>query len=153
MWELSISCRIGKHVGEFESMFLSDLEGGQLSVKDLHCGLEGKVMHSVISSWLLNMSGLIWEIKLGMDYNFLSYSICRRTNDELGWWYISNLSEHFATGFLILAVIFHHILLCNILSLSNLCQYKWLLKIFILLYAGPLRIYKFFLLILFYYLQ
>ncbi|KAF8413568.1 hypothetical protein HHK36_001559 [Tetracentron sinense] len=34
---------MGKHVGEFESMFLSDLDGGQLPVKDLYCGLEGEL--------------------------------------------------------------------------------------------------------------
>ncbi|XP_010247495.1 PREDICTED: Fanconi anemia group D2 protein [Nelumbo nucifera] len=34
---------IGKHVGEFESMFLSDLEGGQLPIKDSYCGLDGEL--------------------------------------------------------------------------------------------------------------
>ncbi|KAJ0027301.1 hypothetical protein Pint_36585 [Pistacia integerrima] len=34
---------IAKHVGEFESMFLSDLEGGQLPIKDSYCGLEGEL--------------------------------------------------------------------------------------------------------------
>ncbi|KAJ4823344.1 hypothetical protein Tsubulata_040599 [Turnera subulata] len=34
---------VGKHVGEFESRFLSDLEGGQLTTKDLFCGLEGEL--------------------------------------------------------------------------------------------------------------
>ncbi|KAJ4980681.1 hypothetical protein NE237_031518 [Protea cynaroides] len=34
---------IGKHVGAFESMFLSDLEGGQLPVEDSYCGLEGEL--------------------------------------------------------------------------------------------------------------
>ncbi|KAK9285230.1 hypothetical protein L1049_024418 [Liquidambar formosana] len=34
---------IGKHVGEFESIFLSDLEGGKLPAKDLYCGLEGEL--------------------------------------------------------------------------------------------------------------
>ncbi|XP_058097444.1 uncharacterized protein LOC131242659 isoform X2 [Magnolia sinica] len=32
-----------KHVGEFESTFLSDLEGGQLPIKDSHHGLEGEL--------------------------------------------------------------------------------------------------------------
>ncbi|KAF3445135.1 hypothetical protein FNV43_RR14828 [Rhamnella rubrinervis] len=34
---------VGKHVGEFESIFLCDLEGGQLPVKDSYCGLEGEL--------------------------------------------------------------------------------------------------------------
>ncbi|OVA07427.1 hypothetical protein BVC80_8713g9 [Macleaya cordata] len=34
---------IGKHVGEFESMFLSDLEGGKLLSKDSYCDLEGEL--------------------------------------------------------------------------------------------------------------
>ncbi|XP_048434271.1 LOW QUALITY PROTEIN: Fanconi anemia group D2 protein homolog [Pyrus x bretschneideri] len=34
---------IGKHVGEFESLFLSDLDGGNLAVKDSYCGLEGEL--------------------------------------------------------------------------------------------------------------
>ncbi|KAA8544885.1 hypothetical protein F0562_019717 [Nyssa sinensis] len=34
---------IGKHVGEFESMFLSDLECGQLLAKDSYWGLEGEL--------------------------------------------------------------------------------------------------------------
>lgn len=35
-------CRVGQLVGEFESMFLSDLENGKLPVSDLYCGLEGE---------------------------------------------------------------------------------------------------------------
>lgn len=34
-------CRIGRHVGEFESLFLSDIDGGQLP-KESYCGLEGE---------------------------------------------------------------------------------------------------------------
>ncbi|KAH9737289.1 Fanconi anemia group D2 protein [Citrus sinensis] len=34
---------IVKHVGEFESIYLSDLEGGQLSNKDSFCGIEGEL--------------------------------------------------------------------------------------------------------------
>ncbi|THG11025.1 hypothetical protein TEA_023356 [Camellia sinensis var. sinensis] len=34
---------IGKHASEFESLFLSDLEGGQLPIKDSNCGLEGEL--------------------------------------------------------------------------------------------------------------
>ncbi|KAL5739450.1 hypothetical protein ACOSQ2_028630 [Xanthoceras sorbifolium] len=50
---------IGKHVGEFESMFLSDLDGGQLSNKNSYCGLEGEL-------WM-NLDGIISPICL----NFL----------------------------------------------------------------------------------
>ncbi|KAL4577980.1 hypothetical protein LXL04_014095 [Taraxacum kok-saghyz] len=35
--------RIGQLVGEFESMFLSDLEDGKLSVSESYCGLEGEL--------------------------------------------------------------------------------------------------------------
>ncbi|XP_024986799.1 Fanconi anemia group D2 protein homolog [Cynara cardunculus var. scolymus] len=35
--------RVGQLVGEFESMFLSDLENGTLSASDLYCGLEGEL--------------------------------------------------------------------------------------------------------------
>ena len=55
-------------------MFLSDLEGGQLSVKDLYCGLEGEVLHSIISSWLSQLYEFLREIKLCMNYNSLSHS-------------------------------------------------------------------------------
>ncbi|KAJ4705684.1 Fanconi anemia group D2 protein [Melia azedarach] len=34
---------IGKYVGEFESLFLSDLESGQLPNKDSYCGIEGEL--------------------------------------------------------------------------------------------------------------
>lgn len=34
-----------KHVGEFESMFLSDLDGGHLSVKESYDGLEGDLVN------------------------------------------------------------------------------------------------------------
>ncbi|KAI3747499.1 hypothetical protein L6452_09958 [Arctium lappa] len=35
--------RVGQLVGEFESMFLSDLESGNLPASDLYCGLEGEL--------------------------------------------------------------------------------------------------------------
>ncbi|KAM5580264.1 hypothetical protein ABKV19_009822 [Rosa sericea] len=34
---------IGKHVGEFESIFLSDLDGGKLAANESYCGLEGEL--------------------------------------------------------------------------------------------------------------
>lgn len=34
-----------KHVGEFESMFLSDLDGGHLSAKESYDGLEGDLVN------------------------------------------------------------------------------------------------------------
>lgn len=39
--------RIGKYVGEFESLFLSDLESGQLPNKDSYCGVEGEISFAV----------------------------------------------------------------------------------------------------------
>lgn len=39
-----LKCRVGHLVGEFESMFLSDLEDGKLPASDLYCGLEGESM-------------------------------------------------------------------------------------------------------------
>lgn len=48
-----IFCRIGKHVGGFESIFLADLTGGELPVKDLYCGLEGNILERVTYSDLL----------------------------------------------------------------------------------------------------
>nr|XP_043634388.1 Fanconi anemia group D2 protein homolog [Erigeron canadensis] len=35
--------RVGQLVGEFESVFLSDIEDGKLPVSDLYCGLEGEL--------------------------------------------------------------------------------------------------------------
>ncbi|TXG57764.1 hypothetical protein EZV62_015593 [Acer yangbiense] len=49
---------IGKHVGEFESMFLSDLDSGQLSIKNSYCGLEGEL-------WM-NLDGVISPICLNI---------------------------------------------------------------------------------------
>ncbi|XP_030928982.1 Fanconi anemia group D2 protein-like isoform X3 [Quercus lobata] len=34
---------VGKHVGEFESVFLSDLEGGKLPFKEPYFGIEGEL--------------------------------------------------------------------------------------------------------------
>ncbi|XP_019161655.1 PREDICTED: Fanconi anemia group D2 protein homolog isoform X2 [Ipomoea nil] len=39
----SITEWISKHIGDFESKYLSDLDGGQLPVKDVYCGLEGQL--------------------------------------------------------------------------------------------------------------
>lgn len=53
---------IGKHVGEFESRFLSDLEGGKLSVKESYCGLEGELWMNLdgdISPICLNILPLV----------------------------------------------------------------------------------------------
>lgn len=52
-----------KHVGEFESVFLSDLEGGKMPSKESYCGLEGKfcelfcLVHKIITE-----SRLSWAI-------------------------------------------------------------------------------------------
>nr|GMC91789.1 Fanconi anemia group D2 protein homolog isoform X2 [Ipomoea batatas] len=39
----SITEWISKHIGDFESKYLSDLDGGQLPIKDVYCGLEGQL--------------------------------------------------------------------------------------------------------------
>ncbi|KAK6238576.1 hypothetical protein QUC31_004045 [Theobroma cacao] len=49
---------IGKHVGEFESIFLSDLDGGQLPSRNSYCGLEGEL-------WM-NLDGEISPICLNI---------------------------------------------------------------------------------------
>ncbi|OMO97001.1 hypothetical protein CCACVL1_04714 [Corchorus capsularis] len=49
---------IGKHIGEFESVFLSDLDGGQLPSRNLYCGLEGEL-------WM-NLDGEISPICLNI---------------------------------------------------------------------------------------
>ncbi|XP_071936752.1 uncharacterized protein [Coffea arabica] len=53
---------IGKHVGEFESKFLSDLDGGELPSKGSYCGLEGELWMNLdgdISPVCLNILPLI----------------------------------------------------------------------------------------------
>ncbi|XP_062107055.1 uncharacterized protein LOC133818291 [Humulus lupulus] len=53
---------IGKHVGEFESMYLSDLDGGQLPNKETYCGLEGELWMNLdgdISPICLNILPLV----------------------------------------------------------------------------------------------
>ncbi|XP_022759064.1 Fanconi anemia group D2 protein homolog isoform X2 [Durio zibethinus] len=49
---------IGNHVGEFESIFLSDLDGGQLPSQTSYCGLEGEL-------WM-NLDGEISPICLNI---------------------------------------------------------------------------------------
>ncbi|XP_057476207.1 uncharacterized protein LOC130764144 isoform X1 [Actinidia eriantha] len=49
---------IGKHAGEFESLFLSDIEGSQLPIKDSYCGLEGEL-------WM-NLDGDISPVSLNI---------------------------------------------------------------------------------------
>ncbi|KAG5626396.1 hypothetical protein H5410_011614 [Solanum commersonii] len=51
-----------KHVGDFESKFLCDLDGGELMVKDLYCGLEGDLWMNLdgdISPICLNILPLV----------------------------------------------------------------------------------------------
>ncbi|KAF9595259.1 hypothetical protein IFM89_038262 [Coptis chinensis] len=55
---ICIFCRIGRHVGDFESIFLSDLEGGKLVSKESFCGLEGE-------SWM-NLDGDLSPICLNI---------------------------------------------------------------------------------------
>ncbi|KAJ6332276.1 hypothetical protein OIU76_010629 [Salix suchowensis] len=52
---------VGKHAGEFESKFLSDLQGGQLPGTDSYCGLEGELWMNLdgdISPICLNILSL-----------------------------------------------------------------------------------------------
>ncbi|XP_073107701.1 uncharacterized protein [Elaeis guineensis] len=54
--------RIGKHVGEFESLFLADLEGGQLPLKDLSNDIEGYLWMNLdgdLSPLCLNILSLL----------------------------------------------------------------------------------------------
>ncbi|KAJ8573017.1 hypothetical protein K7X08_009528 [Anisodus acutangulus] len=51
-----------KHVGDFESKFLCDLDGGELMVKELYCGLEGDLWMNLdgdISPICLNILPLV----------------------------------------------------------------------------------------------
>ncbi|EXC35014.1 hypothetical protein L484_017715 [Morus notabilis] len=53
---------IGRHVGEFESLFLSDIDGGQLPMKESYCGLEGELWMNLdgdISPICLNILPLV----------------------------------------------------------------------------------------------
>ncbi|XP_031402622.1 Fanconi anemia group D2 protein homolog isoform X2 [Punica granatum] len=55
---------IGKHIGEFESIFLFDLEGGQLPSKDSHGGLEGELWMNLdgdISPICVNIFPLVFS--------------------------------------------------------------------------------------------
>ncbi|KAK4802232.1 hypothetical protein SAY86_000435 [Trapa natans] len=55
---------VGKHVGEFESIFLLDLEGGQLPSRDSHDGLEGELWMNLdgdISPICVNIFPLIFS--------------------------------------------------------------------------------------------
>ncbi|KAK8517816.1 hypothetical protein V6N12_016656 [Hibiscus sabdariffa] len=53
---------IGKHLGEFESLFLSDLDGGQLPSRISYCGLEGELWMNLdgeVSPICLNILPLV----------------------------------------------------------------------------------------------
>lgn len=94
-------CRIGQLVGEFESMFLSDIESGKLPVSDLYCGLEGECILDVfLLGTSLSLNGFQQTTIM-----YIVYLFCRGAMDEFRWRYISNLHEHTATGFLFLKVI------------------------------------------------
>ncbi|XP_043702238.1 Fanconi anemia group D2 protein homolog isoform X2 [Telopea speciosissima] len=82
---------IGKHVGAFESMFLSDLEGGQLPVKDSYCGLEGELWMNLdgdLSPICLNILPLVSSsiqsascIQI-LPANFLLLSVVERLTNQ-----------------------------------------------------------------------
>ena len=127
-WNLWVFCRIGKHVGEFESMFLSDLDSGQLSIKNSYCGLEGEISYVIC--------------------HFSFDSICLEVVGEiLGTIF---LFEHFAISFLFHTVSF------AAPPLFNLCLKLVFIflndELVIFFSAGLLLLYESFLLTLLYYL-
>ncbi|GAB4842862.1 hypothetical protein Ancab_012840 [Ancistrocladus abbreviatus] len=78
---------IGKHLGDFESLFLSDLDGGQLPVKDSYCGIEGELWLNLdgdISPVCLNILPLVsssWQSGLVLQTlpaNFVLMSMMER---------------------------------------------------------------------------
>ncbi|GAV74416.1 hypothetical protein CFOL_v3_17896 [Cephalotus follicularis] len=81
---------IGKHVGEFESIFLSDLESGQLPIKDSYCGLEGELWMNLdgdISPICLNIlplasSSLQSSCLQTLPANFLLLSAIERLTNQ-----------------------------------------------------------------------
>ncbi|XP_042478961.1 Fanconi anemia group D2 protein homolog isoform X2 [Macadamia integrifolia] len=82
---------IGKHVGMFESMFLSDLEGGQLPVKDSYCGLEGELWMNLdgdLSPICLNILPLVSSSTQStssiqiLPANFLLLSVVERLTNQ-----------------------------------------------------------------------
>ncbi|KAL4366416.1 hypothetical protein GQ457_05G005000 [Hibiscus cannabinus] len=65
---------IGKHLGEFESLFLSDLDGGQLPSRISYCGLEGELWMNLdgeVSPICLNILPLVSSSQWNASLQFL----------------------------------------------------------------------------------
>lgn len=99
---LSVYCRIAKHIGEFESMFLSDLDGGQLHSADAYGGLEGQISDMLCIYILFILKPLLGS----RESNAVSVFLSRGTVDESGWRHISCLFEYLSIGLLFLTVEF-----------------------------------------------
>ncbi|KAG2717749.1 hypothetical protein I3760_03G190400 [Carya illinoinensis] len=86
----SIMELIVKHVGEFESVFLSDLEGGKMPSKESYCGLEGELWMNLdgdISPVCLNIlplaSSSLQSASLQfLPANFLLLSTIERSTNQ-----------------------------------------------------------------------
>ncbi|KAF5195581.1 Fanconi anemia group d2 protein, partial [Thalictrum thalictroides] len=81
---------IGKHVGDFESIFLSDLEGGQLLSAKSFCGLEGELWMNLdgdLSPICLNMLPLVSSLQSSSSLQilpayFLLLSVVERLTNQ-----------------------------------------------------------------------
>ncbi|GMG98870.1 hypothetical protein Nepgr_000710 [Nepenthes gracilis] len=82
---------IGKHLGDFESLFLSDLDGGKLPVKDSYCGVEGELWMNLdgdISPICLNILPLVSSslqsasVLQFLPANLLLMSIMERSSNQ-----------------------------------------------------------------------
>ncbi|KAM7511790.1 hypothetical protein LguiB_010665 [Lonicera macranthoides] len=82
---------IGNHVGEFESKFLSDLEGGVLPAKGSYCGLEGELwmnldgdISPICLNILLLVSSSCWSASSLqiLPANFLLLSVIERLTNQ-----------------------------------------------------------------------
>lgn len=72
-WYFILFFRIGKHLGEFESLFLADLDNGEMANKSSYSGLEG-VIH-ILTMVLLKINWI--SSKHCMDWGsfFFNYRI------------------------------------------------------------------------------
>lgn len=97
--KMCITHRTSKHVGDFESKFLCDLDGGKLMVNDLYCGLEGKLHRCIPETYTSKFPLTNHQLKFWPMY------VCRRLMDEPWRRHISYMSQYLATCILFFAVI------------------------------------------------
>lgn len=112
-------------------MYLSDLDGGQLPAKGTHSDLEGQLVMRLafLPSDCIFLCCISNPVRLRNNIRAISFCyVCRGTMDELRWWHISHLSEHFTTGFHFLAVMSRHIFLVSNYVIE-LFPCQWLLKV------------------------